>query len=88
MVRLGRSDLVIYGALLIFIGFIVAIVALALSTRGRTGKARGGAVLIVGPFPIIFGSDKESARTLLILAIILVVILAGFFVVQLLVPIR
>ena len=77
-----------YGVLLIFIGFIVAIVALAFSSRGTTGKAKGGAVLIVGPFPIIFGSDKESARTLLILAIILVVILAGFFLAQLLVPIR
>ncbi len=85
---MADQNLVMYGALLIFIGFIVAIVALALSTRGRRGKTRSGAVLIVGPFPIIFGSDKESARTLLFFAIILVVILAGFFLVQLLVPIR
>ncbi len=85
---MADQNLVMYGVLLIFIGFIVAIVALTLSSRGTTGKTKGGAVLIVGPFPIIFGSDKESARTLLILAIILVLILAGFFLVQLLVPIR
>jgi uncharacterized protein (TIGR00304 family) len=35
--------------------------------------------VIVGPFPIVFGSDKQSAKVLLILAIILVALLLGFF---------
>ncbi len=40
--------------------------------------------MIVGPLPIAFGSDKQSAKLLLILAIILVVLLLGLFFVQLL----
>lgn len=34
-------------------------------------KIRGGGVIMLGPIPIIFGSDKESAKTAIILAIIL-----------------
>jgi len=45
-------------------------------------KARGGAVVIIGPFPIIFGSDKESAKILLVLSIILVGALIALFLVQ------
>lgn len=34
-------------------------------------KVKGGGVIMIGPIPIIFGSDKESAKTIAILAIIL-----------------
>lgn len=37
-------------------------------------KVRGGGVIMLGPIPIIFGSDKESASTAIILAIILMVL--------------
>jgi uncharacterized protein (TIGR00304 family) len=37
-------------------------------------KIRGGGVIMLGPIPIIFGSDKESAKTAIILAIILMVL--------------
>ncbi len=39
--------------------------------------------MIIGPFPIVFGSDKQSAKVLLILAIILVALLIGFLLLQL-----
>ena len=38
--------------------------------------------MIIGPFPIIFGSDKQSAKVLLTLAIILVALLIAFFFLQ------
>jgi uncharacterized membrane protein len=31
--------------------------------------------VIIGPFPIIFGTDKESVRTLLLLSIILTILI-------------
>lgn len=34
-------------------------------------KIRGGGVIMLGPIPIIFGSDKESAKAAIILAIVL-----------------
>ncbi|MBO0887971.1 DUF131 domain-containing protein, partial [Candidatus Bathyarchaeota archaeon] len=41
-----------------------------------------GAVVIVGPIPIIFGSDKQSAKILLALSIILVGALIVLYLVQ------
>lgn len=37
-------------------------------------KVKGGGVIMIGPIPIIFGSDKESAKTAAILAIILMLL--------------
>ena len=63
------------GAILIFAGFIIAFVAVILmffaTTRGR-GKVRGGGAVIVGPFPIVFGTDRESVKMLLILSVALI----------------
>jgi uncharacterized protein (TIGR00304 family) len=42
-------------------------------------RVRGGGVIMIGPIPIIFGSDKDSAKTLVILAIILMLISLLFF---------
>jgi len=65
------------GVMLIFAGFIIAFIAVILlffSTIRGKGKIRGGGAVIIGPFPIVFGTDKESVRTLLLLSIILVVL--------------
>jgi uncharacterized protein (TIGR00304 family) len=37
-------------------------------------KVKMGGVIMLGPIPIIFGSDKESAKTAAILAIILMLL--------------
>jgi uncharacterized protein (TIGR00304 family) len=37
-------------------------------------KVKVGGVIMIGPIPIIFGSDKESAKTAIILAIILMLL--------------
>jgi len=36
---------------------------------------------MIGPIPIIFGSDKNSAKALMVLAIILIVAVLAFMVV-------
>jgi len=48
-------------------------------------KVRGGGVVLIGPIPIIFGSDKNSAIILSVLAIIIMIIaviaiFGGFFI--------
>ncbi len=66
------------GLTLIFVGLALTLVAVVwLFARGSKGKGKvkGGGVVIIGPVPIIFGTDKETVRTLLILAIILVALL-------------
>jgi uncharacterized protein (TIGR00304 family) len=68
------------GLTLIFVGFALVFIAVVLlflrgvKGKGR-GKVKGGGVVIVGPIPIIFGTDKESVKIILILSIILVALL-------------
>jgi len=65
------------GLLLAIAGFVVGIlafiIAIAKSMRG-SGKVRGGGVVMIGPVPIIFGTDKQSTRMLVLLAIVLMVV--------------
>lgn len=70
------------GVALILVGFAVAFIAviwLVLSgVKGGKGKVRGGGAVIIGPIPIIFGTDKESVKIILVLSIVLVVLLLIF----------
>jgi len=69
------------GVILVFAGFFIAFIAILLwifrSVKGG-GKVKGGGAVIIGPFPIVFGTDKESVRVLLLLSIALIAILLVF----------
>lgn len=43
-------------------------------SKESKSEVKAGGVIMIGPIPIIFGSDKESARTAAILAIILMLL--------------
>jgi uncharacterized protein (TIGR00304 family) len=67
------------GIVLIFAGMFIilaAILLLFLSSVKGEGKVKGGGAIIIGPFPIIFGTDKESVRTILLLSLALTILLA------------
>jgi len=78
------ADLFTYiGLALIIIGIAVILIAFILTMvrgLGKTGKVRGGGVIFLGPFPIIFGTDKESLKILILLAIILAAIMVGIII--------
>ncbi len=63
-----------FGLGLIFVGIIVIIFAIILvSLRGSTKeRVKGAGVIMIGPIPIIFGTDKKSVKTVLVLAITLI----------------
>ncbi|WP_292389736.1 TIGR00304 family membrane protein [Methanosarcina sp. UBA5] len=44
------------------------------SERKVESEIKTGGVIMIGPIPIIFGSDKESAKTAAILAIVLMLL--------------
>jgi uncharacterized protein (TIGR00304 family) len=48
---------------------IVAVMILACTDRAKKGKVRGGGIIMIGPIPIIFGTDKKSIENILILAL-------------------
>ena len=52
------------GIVLILAGVvIIAVAVFLLSVRGAgKGKVRGGGAVIIGPIPIIFGTDKKSLK--------------------------
>ena len=65
------------GVALILAGvFIIAVAIFLLSVRsaGKV-KVRGGGAVIVGPVPIIFGTDRKSLKTVLLLSIVLTILL-------------
>ena len=78
------------GFLLVFIGILVilaGIVSMAYQTWKTGGEGvekpeagvKGGGVIMIGPMPIIFGSDVAALKLVLILAIVLMVIAVILF---------
>ena len=79
------------GFAFVVVGFVIVGVAMfwVFLSGGQTQKqegreedgerrVRGGGVIIIGPVPIVFGTDKQSVKVLLVLAIVLVVLLLVF----------
>jgi len=64
------------GIFFIFLGFIIAFVGMALSVlssgrrRGK-GKVGGGGLIMIGPIPIMFGTDKKWIGLMAIIALVL-----------------
>ena len=72
------------GVALILLGFALAFIAMIwlVLFGAKSGKTRvkGGGAVIIGPIPIVFGTDKESMKIILVLSIVLVVLLLIFMV--------
>jgi uncharacterized protein (TIGR00304 family) len=59
------------GIALVFVGVLIIIVTvILLSVSGaKKGSVKGGGAIIIGPFPIIFGTDEKSLKTVLLLSL-------------------
>jgi uncharacterized protein (TIGR00304 family) len=78
---LADSLLFNIGLLLALAGFALAVVAIfvaILRSAKGTGRVRGGGVVMIGPVPIVFGTDKESVRVLILLGIVLMIVMLLF----------
>lgn len=62
------------GLALVFIGVALAVVAVFLLALKGSGKVSGGGVVLLGPFPIVFGSDVKALKVVIALALILMVV--------------
>jgi uncharacterized protein (TIGR00304 family) len=66
------------GFILILAGFVMVFVAALLlffkALRGK-GSVSGGGVVMIGPVPIVFGTDRDSVKMLLLLSIALIAFL-------------
>lgn len=72
--------LVTLGFALMLLGVVIAILA-TLAFAARSARAEGGAVVLVGPFPIIVGSSSRAALVAAAIALammgLLVLLLLG-----------
>jgi len=67
------------GITLMLAGFLILTAALLLllrspATKGQQ-KTKGAGIIIIGPIPIAFGTDKQSVRTILLLSLTLTILL-------------
>lgn len=71
-----------FALILVGIGILaLAILLLSIKSVGKS-KVKGGGAVIIGPVPIIFGTDKKSLKTILLLSIALTVLLFVVFIVE------
>src|SRR3990170_5831791 len=74
------------GLALIFVGILIIVLAvLLLSVRSAKkqgkGKVSAGGAVIIGPIPIIFGTDKKALKTVVLLSLSLTMLLLVIMVV-------
>ncbi|MBS7639938.1 DUF131 domain-containing protein [Candidatus Bathyarchaeota archaeon] len=71
------------GFALIIIGLIISLIAALMMVLGglRGRRVRGGGLIMIGPIPIIFGTDREAAKILIILSTVLIIAALIFVVV-------
>jgi len=69
------------GFVLVFIGIAItltALISLVFRSFDEAEETKGGGIILIGPFPIVFGTDRKTVKSLIILAIALIVIVVGF----------
>lgn len=67
-------DLAVAGLALVFLGFGVVVVSMMKQAHEEGTTVKGGGVVMIGPIPIIFGSDARWASLAIVLAIVLVLL--------------
>ena len=62
------------GFTLIILGSIMLLLTFIFRFRRVAGRVNIGGIIFVGPFPIIFGSDRRFLRMMVVVSLILAVI--------------
>ncbi len=68
------TDLAAVGVLLIAMGLAAVFASVLLGDEGGRPEVRGGGVVMVGPVPIVFGSDAKWASVAIALAAVLMLL--------------
>ncbi len=69
-----QQYLAILGFSLIVAGLTLALISAAILLRKTSFNGSGGAVILIGPLPIVIGSDKRITLILLVLTVFLIFI--------------
>ncbi len=78
-----KENLLLFGIIFIIIGFVLLFIyfiyEIFKATKEKKTEVKGGGVVLIGPIPIIFGTDVESVKFVIILAIILLIVALFIF---------
>ncbi|WP_297476738.1 DUF131 domain-containing protein [Thermococcus sp.] len=66
----GRT-LIGAGMALILVGFLLVFIGTLVAASSGSGDVEGGGVIMIGPIPIVFGTNRNAATLAMVLAIIL-----------------
>ena len=73
------ESLLVIGLALIILGIFFVFLSSIQVAPGTKSEVKTGGVVIIGPFPVIFGSDKDAVLFAGIAAIIIILALLLFF---------
>ena len=81
-------DLISLSFLLMAVAFLLILLGMLLlflqsMKEGEKGRIEGGGVLVIGPFPVVFGTNQRIARDLMIIALIFMVAVVLLFMLML-----
>jgi uncharacterized protein (TIGR00304 family) len=64
------------GLALVVIGIIIIVAVIILTSGGgaKKGNVRGAGIIVIGPIPIIFGTDKKSVKNVVVLALAITIL--------------
>ncbi len=70
------TDFYTLGVALVVVGIIIIVAVIVLASAGssKKGKVQGAGVIMIGPIPIIFGTDKKSVKTVVAFALALTIV--------------
>jgi len=74
-----KAEIISLGFLLIFTGIILIMLGAIMSIPKGEAEVKGGGVVLIGPFPIIFGTDSESIKSLIVMTLILILMVYFLF---------
>lgn len=59
------------GFILMLVGIVILAVNM-LSQKKRRGRGEFGAVILIGPFPIVFGTSSRMMKIMLVIALVFI----------------
>lgn len=67
-------DLVSLGFILLIAGVFLIIAGMLGQAKASDASVKGGGIIMIGPLPIIFGTDVQSVKIVIALAILLILL--------------
>ena len=73
------DELVLAGFMLVFLGMLLAVAGMLVQAGKQGAELRGGGVVLIGPLPVVFGSDTQSVKAVVLLTLVLILVVYLLF---------